>query len=152
VSRPLTNDEYVSLQRFYVDQARAIDGGEAGAWARTFTPDGSFTSPSVGGRISGTDALERFAAGYARGPEQARQYRHWSGQLDAHWEDEDTVSASRYGMLLGIDPGEQPRLLRSSVHRDRLVRRHGWWRVLSRVIEPDATPQLAVTHDAGLST
>jgi 3-phenylpropionate/cinnamic acid dioxygenase small subunit len=135
VSRPVSNDEYVELQRFYVRQARAIDGGDARAWAHTFTPDGSFTSPSAGGRIAGTEELERFAQAYAR---DERQYRHWSGQLEAQWEDDGSVSVSRYGMLLATEPGGRPQLLRTSMHRDRLVRDDNGWRIVSRVIEPDA--------------
>jgi SnoaL-like protein len=137
---PVSHEDFVALERFYARQAQAIDLGDPVGWADSFTADGSFTSPTANGRIKGREELSRFAAQYAERRDDAPQLRHWLNHLEAYDEPDGSVTAISYGMLIAIDRGEAPRILRSSIHRDRLVRTDDGFKVASRLIEPDAAP------------
>jgi hypothetical protein len=53
---PVDDDAYLQIQRFYARQSQLLDFGHFGAWAATFTEDGSFDAPNLDEPIRGRDA------------------------------------------------------------------------------------------------
>lgn len=109
-----------ALTALYARQSHAIDEGEAEAWAATFTAEGSFSSPTFGAPIIGTQALAEFAAGvYTDLQTQGLRQRHWvnSVVLDAV-----TLTARAYLMIVRVDQEGTPTLMRHVVISDELAR------------------------------
>lgn len=51
----------LEVQHLYAAQSHAIDTGDAGTWADTFTADGEFDSPTYDEPVTGRAALVAFA-------------------------------------------------------------------------------------------
>ena len=77
----LTADDHAEIQQLYVQYARAIDSGDAMAWAKTFTDDGVF------GDSVGHDALVAFAQGF---------HQNFQGRA-RHWNDAIQITATEEG-------------------------------------------------------
>lgn len=136
VTEILSADEMAMLDRLYAEQAHAIDGGEAEAWAETFTANGCFASPSHGAPVSGRAALTAFARDSHAGNGR-RQIRHWLNNLVMRREGDDAARVTAYALIVAIDPGSAPVMLRSVVFDDRLTRSAGGWRIEHRAVSVD---------------
>ena len=68
----LTVQEYQEIEQLYARYYHAIDGGNADAWAATFTADGAFN------QLSGQQALKDFIT---NGTAKGTPMRHWTSNL-----------------------------------------------------------------------
>jgi hypothetical protein len=114
---PVDDDAYLQIQRFYARQSQLLDFGHFGAWAATFTEDGSFDAPNLDEPIRGRDALE---AGTRRNHSQVTSglaVRHWFGMTVAQTRADGAVDALSYVLVIHTaehsGPGE-PAIYRST--------------------------------------
>jgi SnoaL-like protein len=63
--------------------------------------------------------------------------RHWTTSLVMDAVADDRVAASCYALVLATAAGEPPRIERSVVFRDRLVRGDGRWLMEGREVQVD---------------
>jgi len=136
VTSTLTPEQATALQLFYAAQSHAIDGGDAEGWARSFTIDGSFHSPTYGAPIVGHTALKAFAEHFYASS-GARQHRHWINNIAWSELDGDEVEVAAYALIVASDPGQPPTFLRSSMFKDRLTLTRSGWRLRERTAFPD---------------
>ena len=123
----LTADDHAEIQQLYIQYARAIDSGDAMAWAKTFTDDGVF------GDSVGHDALVAFAKGFHENF-QGRA-RHWNDQVLITPTDEG-ADGSCY--LILYDTGTAPpTVVVTAIYHDKLVRTADGWRFKTRAATPD---------------
>jgi SnoaL-like domain len=122
-----------ALREIYDRQSFAIDEGDAEAWAQTFTRDGTFSSPTYGTPRVGRPDLIEFVNEFKRA---ARQHRHWMGsfvleQVESGWQ------TRCYALIIGIEAGAAPQILRSVVITDTWVYQDGDWRIHDRTVRVD---------------
>jgi hypothetical protein len=130
------------VAELYARQSQAIDDGDAEGWARTFTADGVFVSPTHGEPVRGFEALRRFAAAVRAGhAAQGIQERHWLNSVVADVAD-GLVRTRAYLMIVRIGPGGRPELARHVVIRDELVDQGGLL-VRQRRVSVDPGPATA---------
>jgi hypothetical protein len=119
----------------YARQSHAIDDGDGVAWAATFTPDGSFSSPTFGQPVVGTEALTRFA-------QKVHDDLHVHGLRQRHWlnsvvVDAEARTARAYLMIVRVDPEGTPSLLRHVVINDMFTFDVGELLVRARTVRRD---------------
>jgi hypothetical protein len=132
----------LAVYDLYARQAHLIDGGAADGWAKTFTVDGRFSSPTYGLTAVGRGELAEFAASsnnaaLARG----QQYRHWVDQLVIQQQGPGEMRVDGY-MLIVATTAESTGIERSLRLVDVLRCVDGEWLVASREMFRDgfATP------------
>lgn len=114
----MTRPDTSTVTALYARQSHAIDEGEAATWAATFTSDGSFSSPTFGDPIVGTEALSRFAEGvYADLQQDGLRQRHWINSVVV---DAEALTASAYLMIVRVDAEGNPSLMRHVIISDAL--------------------------------
>jgi len=129
----LSTDDLVQIQQLYARYNHAIDGGQADAWAATFTADGVFNSGQ--GEFTGTAALAQFAGGFAN--QFKGKARHWTNNLvidDAPGGAKGTCYLALY--MLGGEGG--PKILVTGIYRDELAKGADGWRFTKRAVTGDA--------------
>ena len=138
----------VQVMRLYARQSRLIDGGDAPGWARTFTDDGVFASPSYPEPSVGTAQLVAFAERFAAGNASGTVSRHVITNVDVlPGADDDHLVVHAYLQIVATSRGELSRLLRLTTITDHLVRLRGTWRVAHRkVLRDDAAPTGTATE------
>jgi hypothetical protein len=129
---------YVEVQQFYARHMHLLDAGAADEWAATFTEDGTFIEPSLAtpirGRAELIASMSRAAAGFAAAGEVRR---HWHGMLDVDPRPDGTVAVRCYALVFSTLRNAAPRLHRTCVCEDVLVREDGHLRVSSRRVTRD---------------
>lgn len=133
---PLSVADKQAIGELYAVQSHAIDSGDASGWAATFTPDGSFESPTYRLTATGTKELTAFAstsnsAAVTRGD----QLRHWLSSLVFTVEAGGTAVAG-YMMILATSASGS-RVDRSLTFEDHLTRHGAGWLVASRQVFRD---------------
>ncbi|GAA3108495.1 nuclear transport factor 2 family protein [Streptomyces rectiviolaceus] len=137
------------IQQFYARHMQLLDGGSAEAWARTFTPDATFTAPSMTEPVRGREGIAAGARAAIEDRAAAREvHRHWVNMTVTSETDEgadaadgtDSTEAVSYVQILATGRGAAPRVLLSCVMRDRLVSRDGELLVAQRRISRDDRP------------
>ena len=123
----LTADDYIEIQQLYATYARALDLGDADAWADTFTRDGTFST------ATGRDALVAYATGsYGR---SGGTRRHWNSQLIITPTPEG-ANGSVY--LLLVNTGVRPLdIVLAGIYQDTLVKTPAGWRFKQRSVDVD---------------
>ncbi|MFC9745666.1 nuclear transport factor 2 family protein [Streptomyces niveus] len=130
----------IEIQQFYARHMQLLDGGSARAWARTFTPDGTFAAPSMTEPVRGRADIAAGARAAVRDRAAAREtHRHWVNMTLTR-EVADGVEAVSYVQILATSHGAAPQVRLSCVMRDRLVRRDGRLLVAERRISRDDRP------------
>ncbi|WP_405016245.1 nuclear transport factor 2 family protein [Kitasatospora sp. NBC_00070] len=126
------------LDQFYARHLQLLDSGRAEEWAATFTADGTFQLPGRPGPSRGRAELAEGArrAGAAQ-REAGETHRHWHGMLDVEARPDGSVGVRCYALVYLTPRGGDPRLHRSCVCEDVLVRVDGSWLVRSRVVTRD---------------
>lgn len=109
---------YSQLQQFYGAHCRAIDTGDGAAWAATFTPDGSYESPSYEAPCSGRESLEAFGNSF---PQRTPNARHIVTNLHVRSMEKDKVSTALTFLIIAGDPGEKCTILRAVSAYDDLI-------------------------------
>jgi ketosteroid isomerase-like protein len=129
----LSTDDQLAIQDLYARYNHAIDSGNGDAWARTFTPDGTFASGA--NTFAGTEQLTNFAKGFA----SRMKARHWTNNLVIEAAD-GGAKGTCYLMLLRLTPGEQPpaAVMTTALYTDRLVKTADGWRFTNRSVTADA--------------
>jgi uncharacterized protein (TIGR02246 family) len=127
------------IQHFLARQMRLLDAGDTDAWAETFTEDGVFAVNALPEPARGRETIRQTAARlHAQRVEEKVQVRHWLGMLDVTPEEDGTVRARAYALLIRTPLGGQAAVEVSTTCEDVLVRgADGGWLVRSRQIRRD---------------
>lgn len=124
----LSADDLAEIHRLYAHYNLMLDGGDAQAWADTFTDDGSFNT------FVGTQALVAFAEDFiAANPAS----RHWNSNIHIT-PTADGAAGIAYLMLwkVSTQPAE---IVVTGIYRDELVKTPEGWRFKARLVEIDQT-------------
>lgn len=130
----------VRIQQLYGAQSHFIDGGDASAWARTFTDDGEFHSPSYPAPVRGTAELTAFAERFvadARG--RGEVTRHVVTNVFVETADDRSATVRAYLQIVMTPRNEPSRLVRLTTITDHLVAEGGRWRIRRRTVRRDDT-------------
>ena len=131
----LSAQDYAEIQQLYARYNFAIDGGDAEAWAATFTPDGVFNT------FAGHEALVGFVKNW-RANMHGGARRHWNSNLSIAGNSQ-TATGSVY--LLLVDTSTKPvSIAFSGTYSDTLVKTKQGWRFSKRTVAAD-TPADAAT-------
>lgn len=126
------------LHQLYARQSHLIDGGAAEEWARTFTPDGEFCSPSYPAPVVGAEELTAFAERFLAAATAAGEvHRHVITNVDVEPSDGDTLAVRAYLQIVATVRGGQSRVVRFTTLTDRVVRHDGAWRIARRTVRRD---------------
>lgn len=126
------------LHQLYARQSHLIDGGAADEWARTFTPDGEFRSPSYPAPVVGVEELTAFAERFFAAATAAGEvHRHVITNVDVEPDDGDTLAVRAYLQIVATVRGGQSRVVRFTTLTDRVVRHDGAWRIARRTVRRD---------------
>lgn len=125
-----------SVSELYARQNYAVDEGDAEAFAATYTPDGTFNSPTYGESIVGTEALIELAQRvHAELAAEGVQQRHWLNNVVV---DTQASTARSYVMVVRTGPDGVCALLRHIIVTDELVfDEHGKLKVRARQVRRD---------------
>ena len=138
VLTPVPAGLYQDIQQFYAQQMQALDEGETGQWAATFTADGEFAAGGMPEPVRGRAAIEAGARDVAAAFEASgTRRRHWLGMLAVTQGPGDSVRARAYALVLEIPPGGEVIARRSTVCDDELVPADGGWLVRRRQVTRD---------------
>ncbi|MFE1321803.1 nuclear transport factor 2 family protein [Kitasatospora phosalacinea] len=127
------------VQQFYAWQMHLLDSGEADAWAETFTEDGVFAANAHPEPARGRETIRTAAAkAAAQRAEEGVQVRHWLGMLDVRPQEDGSVVALSYALIVNTPLGGSPQVHLSTTCRDVLVRGEaGGWLVSDRQVKRD---------------
>ncbi|OZC84526.1 nuclear transport factor 2 family protein [Rhodococcus sp. 15-649-1-2] len=127
-----------AIQLLYGRQSHAIDSGRADEWARTFTQDGVFDSPSYPQPAVGTAALTAFAEQFFADATAAQEKRrHVITNLSVDDRQDGSLDVDCYLQIMATPRGGATRLVRFTVVHDRVVHENGSWRVACRTVSRD---------------
>ncbi|WP_020501358.1 nuclear transport factor 2 family protein [Sciscionella marina] len=127
--------QFFELLELLGGQAHAIDSGRALDWARTFTEDGVFASPSYPEPVRGRAALTRFAERFAANNPGAHHIVTNACIADSIGPDECRAMANL--LIVRTLQDGAVRIERVTTIHDHLLREHGALRVAERVVTRD---------------
>jgi actinorhodin biosynthesis protein ActVIA len=128
---------HCQVEQFYASQMQVLDGGDAAAWAATFTEDGVFASNGMPEQVAGRAELETGAAhtisqliadGVTR--------RHIVSNIRIEPISDDVLQVSSCVPVIDTIDGEA-RIKTSTVMRDTLTRSGVTWLVSHRMVMRD---------------
>jgi len=122
----LSSDDRLAILDLAARYNFAIDGGDAEAWASTFTPEVVFDSGR--GPVTGRADLQEFAREFSQGP--MRGTEHWNAN---HVIDGDGGQAT-HRCYLNLIRGESGESVARAKYRDDLTRVDGAWKFARRVV------------------
>lgn len=130
---------HTEIQQFYARQMHLLDSGEADTWAETFTEDGVFAANAHPEPARGRETIRTAAAkAAAERAEQGLQVRHWLGMLDVRPQEDGSVLARSYALIINTPAGGQAAVHLSTTCEDVLVRgEDGGWLVSTRQVVRD---------------
>jgi 3-phenylpropionate/cinnamic acid dioxygenase small subunit len=135
-NRPM--DLQTQITSFYASQMQLLDSGECDAWAVTFTEDGVFTASGLPEPVYGRQAI---AAGASAAHDQLVRsgvvHRHWLGMVSTAWQEDGTVRARCYALVIETPRGGKSVIHRSTVCKDILVPSGDSWQVREREVARD---------------
>jgi uncharacterized protein (TIGR02246 family) len=122
----------VQIEELVARYNKAIDTGDADAWAETFTEDGEFHG--VVGDFHGRDELRAFVKAYAT-EEQFAEFasaQHWVTNLVIEGDGDE---ASMFAHIMMVAPEEGGgRIILVGSYDDRLRKVGGRWHFTKRVV------------------
>jgi uncharacterized protein (TIGR02246 family) len=130
----LTAMDRVEIEDLIARYNKAIDSGDAEAWADTFTPDGEFHG--VVGDFFGRDELVAFLKAYAT-EEQFRDFataRHWATNIVVEGDGDDATLFCHLMMVAPTDDGGG-RISFIGHYEDELRRINGRWLFTKRFVK-----------------
>jgi len=128
----------IGIHQLYARQSHLIDSGNAEGWARTFTPDGEFHSPTYPAPVAGRAPLRDFAQGFARNARAAGEvHRHVVTNVYVESVNPARAQVSAYLQVVATSVTGGTRLLRLTTVHDLLVRHGDDWRVARRDVRRD---------------
>lgn len=132
---------FVEVQQLYAHQSHLIDSGRAGEWARTFTGDGAFHSPSYPEPVIGGEALRAFAERFTEDAAHAGEVRrHVLTNVFVQPGQCGELQVSAYLQVIATAVTGATRTLRFTTLHDRLVRDGDTWRIARREVRRDDLP------------
>ncbi len=126
----LSTDDRVEITQLYANYNFSLDFGDSAAWAKTFTPDGVFSSAT--GTFTGTDELKGFADAFA----SRLKARHWTNNLVIDTAGEGATGKC-YLVLFNLGGEGGPTILTSGIYNDELTKTADGWRFKSRKVTGD---------------
>ncbi|RJQ67607.1 nuclear transport factor 2 family protein [Pseudonocardiaceae bacterium YIM PH 21723] len=128
----------MEIQQLYARQVHLLDAGDAHGWAATFTPDGSFSSPTYGEPVSGPDGLAGIVRQYRENAGKVGEiWRHITSDLEVGVLDEHTVRVRAHQLIVASAVGEQSRISRVVALDDVVTLTEDGWRTRSKTITRD---------------
>jgi uncharacterized protein (TIGR02246 family) len=128
----LTPIDRVEIQDLVARYNKAIDTGDADAWAATFTKDGEFHG--IVGDFTGTEELAAFVRAYAS-EEQFADFasaQHWVTNMVV---DGDSEHAEMFAHLMMVAPqADGGRIILVGHYEDTLRKVDGQWLFAERVV------------------
>jgi hypothetical protein len=138
-AKDLSTQDIVEITQLYAKYNHAIDGGNAEAWADTFTEDGVFNT-----RFKGREQLMGFIKTWKDGGGASR--RHWNSNLMLTGTSEGADGAV-YLTLWNI--GTKPQtIMTTGMYEDKLVKTKSGWRFKSRLVKADTPAPTAPAAEA----
>lgn len=130
---------YLEVTHFYGRQMRAMDSGDARAWADSFVADGIFEANAHPHPVVGREQIEASAlAAHQQLLDQGLRRRHWLGMLQIDDDDADgTVRVQSYAQVLQTAIGGTTELRLSTTCVDILTRVDGRLKVVRRSVSRD---------------
>ncbi|MFI6346437.1 nuclear transport factor 2 family protein [Streptomyces sp. NPDC050560] len=129
---------YLRVQQFYARQMHALDGGDAQAWADTFTADGEFAANAHPEPVRGRSAIHASAReAAAKLAEQGIVRRHWLGMLDVSPGPDGALHTRCYALIVESPRHGRPDVRLSTLCEDVLVPEGDGWLVSSRRVTRD---------------
>jgi uncharacterized protein (TIGR02246 family) len=132
---------YQAIQHFYARQMRALDEGDAVAWAGTFEPDAVFDANGLPEPVRGREQIE---ADSRKACEQLQadgiQRRHWLGMLEVDQRTDGTLFTRTYALILSTARGDATTVRMSTSCDDVLVRDGDGFLVRHRTVRRDDMP------------
>lgn len=133
---------YSEVQHFYGRQMRLLDENDVVGWAETFTEDGVFAAnahpePQVGRAV----LAERSRQAAQALADQGVQRRHWLGMLEVAEQDDGTIRARTYALIINTPRDGQAAVHLSTSCDDILVREQGELLVKHRQVLRDDLPR-----------
>lgn len=115
---------------------RAVDGGDADGWVKTFTEDGVFESLLVG-TFRGREELAEFAKRFSVEPEYASWVggQHWIGNVIVDPRGEDEVEVFSYHIMF-VPEGRRVAGVLMAAHQDIARKTSAGWRFALRRLIP----------------
>lgn len=128
----LSNDDQLEIHALVARYNHAVDSGDGGGFAATFTEAGVLDAGAL--QLEGREALARFAEGL---PQSQRSPRHITSNLliDGSGERATVQSYVQMFALAGDPPVQQ--VAASGRYRDQLVKLDGRWHFERRVFTRD---------------
>lgn len=128
---------HCQVEQFYAFQMQVLDGGDAAAWAATFTEDGVFASTGMPDQLAGRAALQAGAAHtISQLTTNGVTRRHIVSNIRVERVSDDVLRASSYVPVIDTIDGEA-RIKTSTVMHDTLTRSGADWLVSHRMILRD---------------
>jgi hypothetical protein len=126
------------LHRFYAEQMQLLDCGANQEWAQTFTDDGVFAASGMPEPVRGRGAIAAAArAAHEQRSKAGVVHRHWLGMLTADPQEDGTVRARCYALVIATPAGGASNIHRSTVCEDVLVTAGSSWQVRHREVTRD---------------
>lgn len=126
------------IQQLYAHQSHHIDSGRRRQWAKTFTADGVFDSPSYPEPIRGTAALEDFVAHFhENSAAHGQTRRHIVDNIAVDMAGDGRLTVQAYISIVATSGDGQVRVLRLTSANDEVVHEAGRWRIARRTIRRD---------------
>jgi len=131
-------DHYCEIQQFYAEHMQLLDSGAAEEWAATFTEDATFRLPTLAEPVRGRQALAAAVRRtHAELAAAGEVHRHWHGMLNVRAIGDDAYHVRCYALVFATARGGTPRLHRTCVCEDVLVRVDGKLLVRERTVTRD---------------
>jgi hypothetical protein len=121
------------IQQLMAYQSYAFDSGQSKLWAKTFTRDGVFESPTYGAPVQGGAALEEFARRVHLAQPRMRHVLTNVCLIECRSAEDCTVMST---LLVLNAPTSHWRIDRVTTLTDHLTRSAEGWRIRSRRVEP----------------
>ena len=133
----VSGEVYQEVLHFYAQHMQLLDAGAAADWAATFVEDCLVDLPNLT-PVHGRAALATtMAAAAAQLQTDGVQRRHWHGMVAVRPMADGELDVRCYALIFQTPFGGQPRLHRTCVCHDVLVRERGGLLVRSRRVTRD---------------
>jgi actinorhodin biosynthesis protein ActVIA len=137
-AKPVTAELYALVQHFYARQMQALDANRFEEYAATFIEDGVFqhtpSAPPAVTRENIVAELIRFNQRYEGDPVRRR---HWFNHLVLDEQEDGTLKATIYALVITTRPGAAPEIKPSCVVEDVLEVDGGQVLARSRAVSHD---------------
>ncbi|GAA0639118.1 nuclear transport factor 2 family protein [Kutzneria viridogrisea] len=130
-------DVYQEVVHFYARHMHLLDAGAAAEWAATFVDDCLMDLPNLEPVHGRTALAEMMAKSIAQLRAGGEQRRHWHGMITVDEMPGGELAVRCYALVFSTLFGGEPRLHRTCVCHDVLVREGGTLKVRSRRVTRD---------------